>query len=144
MAMHIYVKVDAAENGMAITYKYNPDKDILYGSIEGSVTVEELQFKLMEITESSEFQPNVKTLWDLRELDFSQLGWSFGKQLVMVRGMNPKRGDTKIAIITSEGISFGMGEMYKMQSADLPQTMMVFSDYQAGEEWLLEDIKVET
>lgn len=123
---------------MSITYNYNPEKDAIYAAIEGKITFEEFQLTLAKFTEIENFPPNTRILWDLRKMDFSNVDWDFSKQLVTIREMNPKRANTRIALITDSSFGYGITEMHIFQSANkLPQEMMLFRDYEEGEKWLL-------
>ncbi len=123
---------------MPINYKYDEIKNILFGSIEGRVTIEDLRRALVGITESGDYPADVRALWDLRKLDFTLIDSKFGEQLVALRKRNTKRGNARIAIIAETDLSFGMSRMYEMLSDGLPQQIMVFRDYSRGEAWLLD------
>ena len=122
---------------MPIHFKYNPGNNLLYGTIEGQTSIEELGQALGKITNSTEFPPDVKALWDLRKLDFTQLDTNFGEALVSLREQNPKRGNTKIALIVEKDLGYGMCRMYVMLSEHLPQEVSVFKDIASAENWLL-------
>ena len=124
---------------MPIAYHYNKNKDAIYATVEGKITFEEFQLTLAKITETEEFPPNTRILWDLRKMDFSNIDWDFSKQLVSIREMNPKRANTKIAFVADKDFDYGITEMHIFQSANkLPQEMMLFRDFEEGENWLLE------
>lgn len=122
---------------MPILYKYNQEDDVLYLTIEGEIAMEDFKVVLKNITESTEFSPQVKTLWDLRKMDFANIDINFGEQLVMLRRQNSARGKTKIALIADKDSKFGMSRMYASISDSLPQSMMVFRDFETGRKWLL-------
>ena len=122
---------------MSINYQYNSSKDAIYASIEGKITFEEFQLTLARITETENFPPNTRILWDLRKMDFSIIDWEFSKQLVDIRKLNPKRAHSKVALVTDKDIDFGITEMHVFQSMKLPQEMMVFKNFEEGESWLL-------
>jgi len=123
---------------MSITYKYNPQTDVIYTTIEGQLTFEEFQLTLAKITEIENFPPNTRILWDLRKMDFSNIDWDFSKQLVNIRQLNPKRAYSRVALIADKDTEYGITEMHVYQSSNLPQEMMVFRDYKEGEKWLLD------
>ncbi len=127
---------------MPIHFKYNPGNSLLYGSIEGQVNIEELGQTLGKITDSKEFPPDVKALWDLRKVDFTQLNSNFGEALASLRRQNPKRGNTKIALVVEKDLGYGMCRMYVMLSEDLPQEVSVFKDIASAENWLLGEDKL--
>lgn len=126
---------------MAISYNYNHEDDALYLSVEGKITMDDLRGVLKDITESEEFSSSVKTLWDLREMDFTGIDLNFGEQLVTLRSLDSARGETKIALIADKDSKFGLSRMYTTISDSLPQSMMVFRDFESGRKWLLSDDK---
>lgn len=123
---------------MSITYRYSPEKDAIYATIEGKITFEEFQLTLAKITETENFPSNTRILWDLRKMDFSNVDWDFSKELVTIRELNPKRAYSRVALIAEKDVDYGITEMHVFQSTKLPQEMMVFRDYEEGEKWLLE------
>lgn len=124
---------------MPINYRYDAEKDAIYATIEGKFTYEEFQLTLAKITETESFAPNTRILWDLRNMDFSIIDWDFSKQLVDIRAMIPKRANTRAALVANKTIDYGITEMHVFQSTKLPQEIMVFSDFDEAEQWLLEE-----
>lgn len=122
---------------MPIQFKYNQNNDVLYGSIEGQLTFDEFKLMLEQVVESSEFRPDVKTLWDLRNLDFSKVDENFERQILQIRRSFPERGNAKIALVSENNLAYRITRIYMILSEHLPQNVKVFSDYMAGEEWLL-------
>lgn len=124
---------------MPVNYKYNPVKNALYGNMEGKISLDELKEALDQITNSKEFSPDVKAIWDLRKLDFTSLNTEFGEQLVSIRSLRPERGETKIAIVAEHDLGFGLNRMYGALSEKLAQKVMAFRDYDEAEAWLLNE-----
>ena len=124
---------------MPIQFKYNQNKDVLYGSIEGQLTFDEFKLMLEQIVESKEFRPDVRTLWDLRNLDFAKVDEQFERQILQIRQSFPERGNAKIALVSDNDLGFRMTRVYKVLSEKLPQNVKVFRDYMAGEDWLLSE-----
>lgn len=122
---------------MSIKYNYNPENDAIYATIEGKISFEEFQLTLAKITETEDFPPNTRILWDLRKMDFSIIDWDFSKQLVNIRELNPKRAHSRVALVADNDLNFGITEMHVFQSTKLPQEMMVFKDFNKAERWLL-------
>ncbi|MCF6187007.1 MAG: hypothetical protein L3J49_05955 [Desulfobulbaceae bacterium] len=101
------------------------------------MTEEEFQTSLQEILQSAQFPPDTRTLWDLRELDFSTIDSLMEKRFITIRREYPERGRARLAFIVAGDLAFGMGRMYEMLSEDLPQTIRTFRKYSEGENWLL-------
>ena len=123
---------------MPASCSYSVDNNILYCMVEGVVTIDDFKQLMLEIVSSTEYPVDVKTLWDIRKLDLSSITRELADQLISLREKNPQRGATSIAIVAEENHGFGMSRMYEMLSSQLPQQIMVFRDYKAGETWLME------
>ncbi len=89
------------------------------------------------VARSSEFPPDVDTLWDLRELDFTEIDSNFERELIQVRDEFPERRRARLALVVEGDLGFGMSRMYEILSESLPQQSKVFRSYSEGEEWLL-------
>ncbi len=123
---------------MPISFHYDRGKKILYGTMTGRITEDEFQASLQEILQSDQFPPDTRTLWDLRELDFSTIDSLMEKRLINIRRKYPERGRARLAFIVAGDLAFGMGRMYEILSEDLPQEIKIFKKYSEGENWLLD------
>jgi len=126
---------------MPIYFKYDKKKDALYASLEGEVTIEEFQAAIKHVTENAEFAPDVRTLCDVRKLDFTYIDANFLRQVISEEKAHPKRGNARVACIADKDFEYGISRMYEMLADDLPKTIMVFRDYSEGERWLLSEYK---
>ena len=123
---------------MPIEYRFNREKGILYGSMSGELVVEAFADAIAEIVASPEFHPDVSTLWDLRDVDFTTIDRSFEEQLVAIRRRHPERGEARLAFVVDSQLGVGMTRMYEILSDDFPQVSRVFTSYAEAERWLLD------
>lgn len=123
---------------MAASLHYNSDKRFLTIIVSGSLSFEEFDGIGQTIMASTEYPADVNTLWDLRQADFSGINSQTLRQYLFHREKYSYRGNTKIAFVTADDVSFGLMRMYEMLSVDLPQQIMVFKNYQEAEDWLVE------
>ena len=121
---------------MQIHLEYDRDKNILFGSYSGTFTLQEFETQLAEIVSTSTFPANVPTIWDLTEMDFSQMDWDFINKLLEIRAKFPTRGDALIAIVAATDLTFGVSRMYASKGDSLPQTMQVFRSIEDAEAWI--------
>lgn len=124
---------------MPIHFHYDKEKQALYGTFEGTLTVDEILETLKQITTSDEYPPEVPALWDLRKLDFSAIESEFRNNLISMRSQFPERGSAKIACVANSDLAYGMTRMYQTYSSGMPQAMMVFRDFDEAEAWLLDN-----
>ena len=125
---------------MSVKIEYNNEKKALYVTLNGQVSIEEFSKTIIEVAENKNFSPDIRTLVDIRELDFSEINADFLKELISLEKKNTKRINTKVAYIANTDISFGMSRMYQTLSDELPKTSIIFRDYSEGERWLLNEI----
>jgi hypothetical protein len=121
----------------ALDIHYDCDKRALFGVLRRRMTTEEFHEINRFVTQSSEFPSDVRTLWDLREVDFAEVEQKYQESLIDIRKQYPSRGAARIAFIVADELGFGLLRMYGILSSDLPQQIQVFQDYSEGEAWLL-------
>jgi len=106
--------------------------------VEDKLTIDVFESTLNMIVNSDEYPPDVDTLWDLRNYDFSAIDTETQQQWVALREKHPERGNAKMAILVNNDMNFGKSRMYEMWSAELPQRMRVFRNYDEARQWLLD------
>lgn len=121
---------------MTVNYQYDSEKKFLLVKISGVLDWDNLRQTAEKITTATEFPKNVDTLYDLTEMDFSNITAEFEQKLIHFR-KHLDRGNAKIACLVSSDIGFGMGRMYEVFSEDLPQQVRVFREMGEAEKWLL-------
>ena len=67
---------------MAIDIKYQPEKEYVLIAVKGMSSIEEFKTILDTITQSEQYPPNINTLWDVREQDFSSISLESMKSLI--------------------------------------------------------------
>lgn len=122
---------------MSVEIEYNNDKKALYVTLSGQVSIEEFSKTIIDVAESTSFSPDIRTLVDIRELDFSGINSDFLKELITLEKQNSKRLNTKVAYIADTDMNYGMSRMYQVLSEELPKASMIFRDYSEGEKWML-------
>ena len=121
---------------MQLHLEYNSDKNILFGSYSGMFTLQAFEAQLAEIVSTATFPANVPTIWDLTEMDFSQMDWDFINKLLEIRAKFPTRGNALNAIVAQTDLTFGISRMYASKGDSLPQTMQVFRSVEDAEAWI--------
>lgn len=121
---------------MALEYHYDQQKQILRFTCSGKIQLAELQQAAAVITGSSDFPPDVATLWDCRAIDFATFEKDFEDGLIALRSGLSQRGAAKIAIVVAGDLAFGLSRKYELKSGRLPQSMMVYRDIGEAEAWL--------
>ncbi len=122
---------------MPIEFRYDREKEVLLAAVKSPLTLEEFETAMKSITRSDQFPPDIRTLWDVRELDLRDIDTNFVKRLIDIRKKYPERGPARNAVIVADGHGFAMTRMYKALSDDLPQQIRPCKSYAEGEDWLL-------
>jgi len=114
-------------------------KDLTIHVCTGKITLDEL---ITEIKSFYDREPTSHNLWDLTEADVSELKSEdlrhiakFPKEYV------PSRVGGKTAIVSAEGVGFGLGRMYSAfaESANLRVEVQVFRTVDNANVWLDSD-----
>ena len=123
---------------MPIECRYDRERNALFCMVSSPLTTEEFEQVMGGITQSNEFPPDTRTLWDLRGIDFGNIDRAFEEQVIEIRKQFPERGRARIALIVGDQLGLGMTRMYEILSDDMPQETRTFTDYSEGERWMLE------
>ena len=121
---------------MNTTYSYDKEKNILYVDLQGEASLAAFDNVMKRITLSNKYPPDIDSIWSLHNLDLSSLGSNFERSLIYIRKTYPERAEAKIAIISIGDLAYGLSNMYKTMSKNLPQTMAIFRNQFEAEEWI--------
>jgi hypothetical protein len=120
-------------------FHYDRKKKALFGTLKSPLTVEEYRSSIEAIVRSKDYPPNIRTLWDLRELEFTEIDRRFEESLINISKQFPERRSAKIAFIVKTELGFGMIRMFETLADKLGYETMVFRSYSEGENWLLQE-----
>ncbi|RLA16793.1 MAG: hypothetical protein DRQ60_03615 [Gammaproteobacteria bacterium] len=119
------------------SYKYNKDKNVLYVSVQEEPKLDLFDQVMKDINASNDFPPDVRTIWDFREADFTSIDSKFEWNIISIKKKYPGRSNARLAIIANNDLSFGMSRMYAGLAGDFPQNIRVFRGLSEAEEWML-------
>lgn len=123
---------------MPISFYYNREQGILYGLMEGILTLAEYKEAMEELTNSEDFSPGCGRLWDMRTVDFNQIDRDFENHVIEILRALPERGRPKVACVVEGELGFGMGRMFETLAEQLPQKIRIFKDYDVANSWVLD------
>lgn len=126
---------------MPIDLHYDQEKKALYGTLRNPLTIDDIKSEVVTIKESADYPIDVRTLWDLRQLDFNEIDRSFEEMLIDFRRGFRERRETRLAFVVANDLGYGMMRMYQILSDDLPQQIGVFREYSEAEDWLLSELR---
>ena len=123
-----------------IEINYDQNRKMLNISVSGTSDFDEFSSTLETITNSTEYPPNIRAVWDIRKADFSFANFQLVREVVKIRSGFTKRDNCRSALIVSGNLQYGLGRMFELLSdGKIPHQFMVFRDYEEGEQWLLEN-----
>ena len=93
---------------MSIEITQSPDKSYLVIKISGILGMEQLKMTAEKLASSTTFSPDINCLYDMTEMDFSNITPEFEKNVIAFR-QQLDRGNAKIACVTPSDVGFGMG-----------------------------------
>jgi hypothetical protein len=107
--------------------------------VSGLLNITELVNKLGDFYKSSEYDPYMNALWDLRTADFSKVTTDAVHSFVdIVKKYWGQEGkNKKAALVVSSDFDYGIARMYEIPlSLGTSGDIMVFKDYDEAEKWL--------
>jgi hypothetical protein len=120
--------------------EYNSSDNYFLATIDGDILPHDFKQAMDEITASEEYPPDVNTIWDIREVDFSPMNEGLARSLIHIRKTtDEKRGNTKLAVVVTDDLSFGLSRMYQTLSelSELSQEIEIFKNIEEARNWVL-------
>jgi hypothetical protein len=103
----------------------------------GPATVEGLTRYVKDLVEDARFRPGMFILADHRELEASTVSASEVKrQAEMMKLLDDRFGNSKVAIVVASTLSFGYARMYELHAAETQLHSRVFYSRGDGLAWL--------
>lgn len=122
---------------MSMDLRYDKHKKILYCLCAGAASIEEFDATMALIVSADEYPPDVSVLWNVQAIDANTFDVTMVAQIASIRKAYPTRGDSKLAIVASDDIHFGLSRMYEMMTDEMPQGVHVFRSMADAEQWLV-------
>lgn len=123
---------------MPIQLRYDKNSDILYASLTGIVTMADFKNSILELSENTEFPPNVDSLVDVSQMEFNDVDTSFLKEVIAMEKQNPGRQGARVAYVADSNLNYGMLRMYEGLADNIAKTSKVFRTVSEGEAWIME------
>ena len=104
----------------------------------GSITVKELILALTKLYLNADYDPNMNSLWDLREADFSTFTQSDINQIKNIVDRHwAKKGKSKSAFVICQHETHRMTQFYEIiLNASSEKKIKKFSEYSEAMEWV--------
>ncbi len=126
---------------MPIKLEYNSKFNYLTILGQGHITLKEVESAIKDMFDSTEYASDVNALWDVRELEFSDIDIEFVKGLVAIRRQyNRESENTRIAILSNYILAAPIIKLYTILSSNLGQKTRTFKTVVEAELWLCEGL----
>ena len=125
---------------MKIDTKVEKENNLRIHTIKGCLSKEKLFSLLLEMYASSEFQPEMNALWDVRSADLSSIVMS---DVVDACAFVQEqwRGDKtiRVAFLVGSEVDYTLASMYETLSAGNPKfRIRIFRNHEESIDWLTE------
>jgi hypothetical protein len=124
---------------MAIDIKHDQDRQMLNIIISETFDLDELTSTFEAITNSRDYPPNIRAVWDFRKADISSVNADIINRLVEIRSHFTKRSNCRSALIVSSDLQYGFSRMFEMLTdGKIPPQLKVFREYEEAVQWILD------
>lgn len=120
---------------MSLEVTHDSDNNILIIKIIDLINLDELKKSATKIFSSGDIPHDINTLYDLQDMEFSNITTEFQERLILFRE-SLDRGNAKIACVTSTDLGFGLSRRYEALSDHLPQQVRIFRSIDEAKNWL--------
>jgi hypothetical protein len=124
---------------MQIDLEYDAEKKFLRVLMTGQLDLNEYERGMKDIVNSAAFPPTVSTIWDLRQMDFTELNYKVGEEIAAIRNRFPQRTGARVAFVVNDELGFGKMRMLEAVIGNHEANSNVFYDYIEAQEWLLKN-----
>ncbi len=121
---------------MPTSFRIDKNAGIVYRTITGEMTTEELIESYTSMLEHPDFRPGMSALTDMREKRASAYRRDVLLIAEFVRAHHDRIGHLRLAVVVSSSASYGMMRELKAELEESPVEIGIFRDLPAAEEWL--------
>ena len=123
---------------MGITTQIDGERNLRIHKVTGALTFDELIGTLKEVYSEPDFDPDMNSLWDVREADLSSFETPDIHNLRNFVGKHwGTGGRSKAAIVVLGDLDFGISRMYEFYlQAKSSSEVQVFRDYDEALSWV--------
>ena len=121
---------------MSTSFRIDKDAGVVYRTISGEVSIEELVASYTEVFAHPDYHPGMKALTDMSGVTPSAFRRDVLRLAEFARSRASDIGPLQIAVVVSSDTSYGMVRELEATLAQLPINIALFRDLAAAEKWL--------
>ena len=116
------------------------EENYVHIKVHGDFSANQYDTIMNQVVKNDEISKHAHTLWDLREMDFTNIHKDFLTDILAHRKRyDAKRGkNTKAAIVANSDLGFGISRQYEALSFEFSQKMQIFRTIDDAKSWLNE------
>lgn len=121
---------------MTTIYVIDKEAGILYRTLTGVVTTDELLESFDEALRDPDYRPGMHMLADMREVTTTAHRADVARVASYVKGHLAEIGPLKVAVVAPTDASFGLIRMLQANIEEAPIELRVFREMGEAEQWL--------
>jgi hypothetical protein len=122
---------------MPVTYRLDTSAEVVLATAHGIVTDDEFLAYATRMVNDPLIDPAVDQLLDLRDVDDAAVMTDTIRRVAEIfRGFDPIPARSKLAIVASKDLLFGMARMYEVYRDRDEASIRVFRDIDEARRWL--------
>lgn len=124
---------------MPFSLSYDRESRILHVAVSGPVVPALFDAAMTAITSAADFPPDVDTLWDFSEADFTATHSADLRRMLDVRLAHAERGRSLVALVVTSDVAFGMSRMFQeLSERPLSEHLTVTRSVAEAKQWMLD------
>lgn len=121
---------------MPVEVSYDAEKKVLWRTISGDVTLEELIASISESLNRPDFPAGLKSLLDFRAVTSFGHPSDVQKYTHLISQHKDKLAGIRVAVVVANDVSYGLTRMLQAHIDRLPLELRVFRDMGKARDWL--------
>lgn len=119
-----------------INCEIDKNANLVFTTIKGEVTANEVLAALTGLLDSPEYRPGLNGLVDLRESDMDPDAKEIRKIAALLINNKERIGESRSAIVVSEDLAYGLARMFEAYADESSIETRIFRDMEAARSWL--------
>jgi hypothetical protein len=123
---------------MSYQIEHQHNDNTFYIQVFGQFSADQYDRIMTEVTQSDDMNVDSHTIWDLTQMDFTQVHKDFLSNIIEHRKkFDEHRGENaKAAIVATTDLGFGVSRQYEALSYEFSQKMQIFRNVDDAKKWL--------
>ena len=121
---------------MPITFRIDKESGIVYTTVEGRVSIDEIIEGLRACVSLPDFRPGLNGIADLRNSEFDPRPADVERIAMLLTEYRNKIGLSKTAVVVSKAVTFGMTREFQAFAEHSSIDTEIFRDMDQARQWI--------